>query len=208
MVRTVRRSPLSAFAGERPPPIGHNQGPPLDASFTWRRHVWTKARKDLVPRLPLEVVRRRVRRAAELGLEYPQYASILLGTGRDIVGFLFTCDALGLHLQRTGTLPDPVARKLDGLNRCDRLVGAAAPIDPDELRRALAEARFREVIALPREGTASNAGRDAILAGLKPLALPRDGVVMVGTAPHERKWAEAAQMAKFLPAAQFFPTVG
>ena len=66
------RSAFTAFKGERLPGIGHNQGPPLDAAVSWRRHVWKKARKDLLPKLPLEVIRRRVRRAAELGLEYPQ----------------------------------------------------------------------------------------------------------------------------------------
>ena len=106
------RSPITALNGERLPGIGHNQGPPIEAAVSWRRFAWKKARAKLVPKLPLEIVRRRVRRAAELGLEYPQYASILLGTGRDIVGFLYTCDALGLRLARSGRLEPSVAAKL------------------------------------------------------------------------------------------------
>ena len=65
----IPKSPISALAGERLPGIGHNQGPPLEAGFSWRKHVWTKARKELLPKLPLEVIRRRVARAQELGVE-------------------------------------------------------------------------------------------------------------------------------------------
>ena len=60
-----------------------------------------RARRELLPRLPLEVVRRRVARARQLGLAYPQYAAILLGTGRDIVAFLFTDGGLRLRLERS-----------------------------------------------------------------------------------------------------------
>lgn len=205
--REAPRSPLTALRGERLAGIGHNQGPPLDAAFSWRRHVWKKARKALVPRLPLEVVKRRVRRATELGLEYPQYASILLGTGRDIVGFLFTCDALGMELAR-GRVPEAVRAKLDALIRVERLLGAQAPRDPARLAAALAQNQglvFAETVRLPTDSAPWGAGRDAIAGALAPLRLPSDAVVMIGTEPHHRTWADAAQMAKFLPADQFFP---
>ena len=78
---SLPRSALTALDGERLAGIGHNQGPPIDGALSWRRFAWKKARAVLVPRRPIEVVRRRVRRATQLGLEYPQYASILLGTG-------------------------------------------------------------------------------------------------------------------------------
>ena len=201
------RSPFTAFRGERLAGIGHNQGPPLDAAVSWRRHVWKKARKALVPRLPLEVVKRRVRRATELGLEYPQYASILLGTGRDIVGFLFTCDALGMELAR-GRVPESVRAKLDALIRAERLLGVEAPSEPKRLAAALDRNQglvFAQAVALPGEQAPWAVGRDAIAGALAPLRLPSDAVVMVGTQPHHRTWADAAQMAKFLPADQFFP---
>lgn len=179
----------------------------MDAAVSWRRHVWKKARKELLPRLPLEVVRRRVRRATELGLEYPQYASILLGTGRDIVGFLFTCDALGLRLERDGHLPDGVRAKLGRLIRVDRMIGAEAPSDPAPIATALTHQYGLEIaaaVALPAPGAPWAAGRDAIRAALAPLKMPSDTVVMVGAQPHQRAWSDAAQLAKFVPAEQYF----
>ena len=62
----------------------------------WRHHCWTKARRELLPEMPLEVVRYRMKRAAELGLDYRTYAGVRASTGRDIVAILFSIPALSL----------------------------------------------------------------------------------------------------------------
>ncbi|MGF1552163.1 MAG: hypothetical protein ACFBWO_06645 [Paracoccaceae bacterium] len=74
MVDDAPRSAFARLAGETPPRIGHNGGPPLDPGRSFRAYAWKRARAELVPRLPLEIVRRRVRRARELGLDYPANA--------------------------------------------------------------------------------------------------------------------------------------
>lgn len=74
--------------------IGHNNGPTMEAGASWRRHCWTTARQALLPTLPVEVVRTRVRRAKELGLDYRTYASVRAQTGHDVVAFLFSSNAL------------------------------------------------------------------------------------------------------------------
>ena len=199
------RAPISALPGERLAGIGHNQGPPLDAGQSWRAFAWKKARRELLPRLPLEVIRRRVARARELGLEYPQYASILLGTGRDIVAFLFTSDSMGLRLGRVLEVPAPVAEKIGGLERCQRLMMTGH--DPRRMAVALAaEPRlvFDGIAPAPRQ-PGLGAGRAAIRAALAPLKLPGDAVVMIGTRAEERAWADAARLARFLPAEGYFP---
>ncbi|MEO1490982.1 MAG: hypothetical protein AAFV19_02375 [Pseudomonadota bacterium] len=204
----LSRSPISAFRGERFPGIGHNQGPPLDAAVSWRRHVWKKARRELLPRLPLEIIKRRVARAKQLGLEYPQYASILLGTGRDIVAFLFTSDALGVRLARTPVLPGAVADKLISIERCERLLTTEATGNPMLLSREILRAhqiQMTGTATLPERDAASwTEGRDAIQAALRPLKLPADTVVMIGTERHERTWADAAKLARFIPAENYF----
>ena len=204
----IPKSPFSTFRGERLPGIGHNQGPSMDPGISWRKHLWTKARKELLPKLPLEVIRRRVARAKELGLEYPAYASILLGTGRDIVGFLFTCDALGLRLEKSIELPDPVAAKLAQV-KAKHLLAAEEAAGPEEIARRLVAEHHLTIAgtaALPDPDRAPwTAGRAAIRAALDPLKLPSDTVVMIGTRAHERDWADAARLAKFLPAESYFP---
>ena len=67
--------------------IGHNRGPGQASGF--RAHCWRLARRELLgERLPVEVVRMRVRRAHELGLDYKTYAGVRATTGRDLVAFL------------------------------------------------------------------------------------------------------------------------
>ncbi|MEM9781224.1 MAG: hypothetical protein AAF899_02005 [Pseudomonadota bacterium] len=200
------RSPLTAFEGERLPGIGHNQGPPLDPGRTGRVFAWKKARAELVPRLPLEVVRRRVRRARQLGLAYPDYASILLGTGRDVIGFLFTGPALVERLQRGAPAPAsiPAAR----LDRLSAITGAERRLlAPQELVERIGPL-FAAVAPLPHPGAGWRDGRNAVLTALaavenKP-ALPSDAVVMIGATSDERAWADAAALAKFLPAERYF----
>ncbi|WP_295074341.1 hypothetical protein [Tabrizicola sp.] len=43
--------------------LGHNGGPSLEGGVSWRKHCWSAARERLLPTLPIEVVRLRVKRA-------------------------------------------------------------------------------------------------------------------------------------------------
>lgn len=62
--------------------LGHNQGPPLDPEFAGRLFLWSKAIEAAWKNPPIEVVRRRVARARELGMSYHEYTAILLDTGK------------------------------------------------------------------------------------------------------------------------------
>ena len=208
-VNELPRSPISRFPGEEPPAIGHNQGPPLDPDRSWRAHCWRAARRRLAPRLPLEIVRRRVARAKALGLEYPQYASILLGTGRDVVAFLFTSDALGLRLERQLRIDTAARAKVARLQQSERLLFCRSGDEPAlalAMLDASAQLPFLAAGRSPVAPATVPAGRTAIRGVLDPLRLPGDAVVMIGTERDERVWAEAARLAKFLPATAY--TIG
>ncbi len=185
------------------PGIGHNRGPQRDSGWSWRRHRWVRARADLVgARLPIEVLRGRVKRARELGLAYPAYASVLLGSGRDILGFLYTCDALGLRLRRRLEMPAPVRDALAALVRCDRLVVAPEAEEPDAFRMELQEVSglaFAAATHAPRPHHSWAEAREALREVLNPIKLPPGALVLVGTTPAEAAWAEATNMARFLP---------
>ena len=207
MAPPLPKSPISALTGERLPGIGHNMGPSMDGGAGFRRFAWKKARKALMPRLPLEVLKRRVRRAKQLGLEYPAYASILLGTGRDIVGFLFTCDALGMRLSKTIDPPEAVSEKLKRIERVDAMLAAEhdrVDLLPDLLANA-SGVQFAATSHLPRPDAGPEVGRQSIRTALDPLKLPGDAVVMIGTKAHERAWADAAKLARFIPSDAYFP---
>ncbi len=187
--------------------IGHNRGPSLDPGHGWRRYCWQRARQDLLgPALPLEVVRMRMRRAEELGLRYPAYASILRGTGRDIFAFLFTTEALGLRLKRRLEMPDAVKARLATIRRAERTAFAPEGEAPEPFRIELQEvagSRFA-ACAPPPAGDGWGTARDAISALLRDAQVPGDTVVLIGTEDRHRAWAEAGRLAKFLPAGVYF----
>lgn len=187
------------------PGIGHNSGALQGRS--WRAHCWRKARSGLIgKRMPVEVVRRRVARAQELGLAYPQYASILAGSGRDIIGFLFTCDGMGLRLARRLEMPETVQQKLASLRSCQLTALAPEGELPEEFR---AELQQVSGLAFAACGTSPaspswTVARARISEILVPSGLPADGVVMIGHGGEEAGWAEAAGLARFLPAGSYF----
>lgn len=180
--------------------IGHNKGPTMEPGGAWRRYAWSRARAELLPRMPIEVVRRRVRRARDLGLDYKSYAGIRAATGRDVIALLFSDNAL--RLLRDGRMPADRDAKLATL----RGAGALALVHPPH-RPAIVIER-NSVLQCADTAPSAFAGwsevRDRVLA-LKG-TLPADGVVVIGETWAERDWCEAARLAGFLTADRYFST--
>lgn len=182
------------------PSRGHNGGPSLEEGAAFRAFAWRKARADLLPTLPIEVIRLRVARARELGLDYRTYAGVRASTGRDVVGFLFSTNALRL-LRHGDALPEDRRARLAALLRCDRTAVVQPPLDPV---RVLGLAPLDAVVAAPSSALSWPATRDAIRVILRERGLPADGVVLVGETALEREWCEAGRLAAFLPSDRAF----
>lgn len=180
--------------------IGHNSGRVDEPGKSWRRHVWTKARKNLVGTLPVEVVRLRVKRAKELGLPYKTYAGFRASTGHDLIGFLFSSNAL-LVLRDGQDLPPDRARKLGDLHRTDCTGVAHHPVTPNHLGTLPGLAR---AFSAPAFTDSWSAMRDQVRTIVTSQGQPADRFVMIGDTAFEREWAEAARMAGYLSAADFF----
>lgn len=178
--------------------IGHNGGPSVSEGESWRRHCWTAARAALLPTLPIEVLRTRVRRAADLGLDYKTYASVRAATGHDVVAFLFSGNALRVTPVQV-RMPQDRAKKL-GLVRADRIGLAQGRIVPEMLGRLNPELD-RAFDAPDLLARFSDAGRHlrAILD-----RVPGDRVILVGDMELEREWCAAGRLAGYLPAARYF----
>ncbi len=181
--------------------IGHNGGPTMEPGTAWRRHCWTKARRDLLPTMPLEVIGYRMKRAAELGLDYRTYAGVRATTGRDIVAFLFSSTALGLN--RGPALPAPEAGKLAALVGADRLAAVYRPLDPEAVLACNPAALDRAGVA-PTVFDSWSETRARLLALTRAAGVPADAVLVVGDAAPERGWCGAGRMAGFLQAGRFF----
>ena len=157
--------------------LGHNGGPDLDGT-SWRRHAWSRARAELLPVLPVEVVRLRVRRAKALGLPYRTYAGIRAASGHDLVGFLFSDNALRLTPRER---LEAMAALRHGLVRRDDWPGLHASFPAPGPHAGWAETRQKV-----RSATTGH---------------PADRFLLLGAAPWERGWAEAGALAGYLDAA-------
>ena len=180
------------------PGIGHNRGPLTDDGISWRRFAWAKARADLLPTLPIEVVRLRVKRAQDLGLPYKTYASVRASTGRDVIGFLFSNNALQLFKAGQGLTADKAA-VLAGLKGCDRVALIHAPL----LARFQADP-IDASFAAPAFLAPWPAMRDQLRAVIRARGKPADGYIMIGETAFERDWAEAGKTAGFLTGTRYF----
>ncbi|MCV6824930.1 MULTISPECIES: hypothetical protein [Halocynthiibacter] len=183
--------------------IGHNGGPVTGTG--WNKHCWSKARKDLLPQLPIEVIRTRLRRAKELGLDYKSYASVRSKTGHDIVALLFSSNALRVF--KDG---QPVAeaklQKLAALKHCDSLIAAAIPVSPQSLANQLEDGGVQVLTAFeaPTLAHGIRETREAFKAALSPSKLPGDKVLIVGDTMLEAEWADIARLGAYLPAETYF----
>lgn len=179
---------------------GHNRGPSLQPVGGWHLHCWQRARADLVPHLPIEVLRLRVRRAGELGLDYKTYASVRAATGHDVVAFLFSSNALRV-MGPQAVLPPDRANRLRALVACGRQAMATAPLAPSALLAAtggLIDAAY----PAPPHLAAFGAARGAIRLALGKI--PGDRVLLVGEGALEQDWCAAGGLAGWLPADRFF----
>ncbi len=178
--------------------IGHNGGPSLEGGVSWRRHCWSAARERLLPTLPIEVVRLRVKRAKALGLEYRTYASVRAATGHDVVAFLFSSNALRAVLQRPA-MPVAFAGKLSEVH-AQRIGLATLPLPVTVL--AAANPVLDACHAAPFALASFAEARAAIRLALG--RVPGDQVILVGETVLERDWCAAGRLAGYLPAERYF----
>lgn len=182
--------------------IGHNRGPASDEGESWRRFAWSKAREALLPTLPIEVLRLRVNRAKQLGLPYKTYASVRASTGRDVIGFLFSNNALRVSKAGQMVPADRVA-VLAGLNGCDRVALVQASLLPGFQAEGL-----DGVYPAPAFLDPWPAMRDHLRGVIRARGKPADGFLLIGETAFERDWAEAGRTAGFLSGARYFGAAG
>lgn len=182
------------------PGLGHNLGPTMEPGASWRKHCWGTARQRLLPHLPIEVLRGRIRRARELGLDYKTYASVRAASGHDVVAFLFSSNALRL-LGGNPALPGDRAEKLAAMVNCGRLAVISAPISVDVALTATAGLIDD---AHPAPGALASFSTAKDLLHKAKAGLPGDRVLLVGDMALEQAWCAAGRLAGYVPADRYF----
>ena len=180
--------------------IGHNNGPTMERGAGWRRYAWKRARAELLPKtLPVEILRMRVRRARELGLDYKTYAGVRASTGRDLIAFLFSSNAL--RLQENRITPGRNAA-LQTLKNTGILALIYPPEEPETI--------ILHNPIIDAAGPAPNltdTWQDIREKVSRPLGtIPRDAVLVIGETHLEREWSAAGRLAGYLSAERFFAT--
>ncbi len=170
--------------------------------MTWRKTSWTHARADLLPVLPIEVVRLRVKRAKELGLPYKTYASVRASTGHDLIGFLFSSNALGLV--REPRLDSDRGAKLARVVAARRVALVHRPLDPAVVA---AQIQIDSAHPAPRFHQSWAAMRDQLRDAICSEGQPANRFLLIGETAFEREWAVAVKAAGFLSGTEYFDAV-
>lgn len=189
------------MSGGRQIGIGHNGGPGPGSGF--RAHCWSVARRDLLgARLPIEVVRLHLRRAQALGLDYKTYAGVRATTGRDLVAFLYSSNALGVF--RPGQPVPPTEAARIAASAAQPHLGCAPGVPARLLSQQIGAVSAR---ALPAFGASWSAMRQDMKLWLRAQGLPGDAVLMIGETAHEREMMTAGGLAGFVSGQAFFAGV-
>ena len=179
--------------------IGHNSGQVAAPGHSFRTFAWQKARAALLPNLPIEVVRLRVKRAQDLGLPYKTYAGIRASTGHDLIGFLFSSNAVRV-LRDGDAIPVSRAGKLARI-AADRTVLAHPRVTPDRLAQlpVIDAAHAAPAITLTWAAT-----RDHLKSVTRQRGAAADRFVVVGDTAIERDWVAACGAAGWVASDAYF----
>ena len=179
--------------------IGHNSGHVDAPGHSYRAFAWKKARAALLPNLPIEVVRLRVKRAQDLGLPYRTYAGIRASTGHDLIGFLFSSNALRV-LRDADMIPDTHAAKLARI-AADRTALCQPRVTPGRLSQV-------QVLDAAHPAPLAHLSWAATRDHLKSVARQRghaaDRFVIVGDTALERDWVAACGAAGWIAGDAYF----
>ncbi len=181
--------------------IGHNNGPSMEPGQRFRAYQWRKAQKALMPNtIPLMVVKMRMRRATELGLDYKTYARVRQSSGRDILGLLFSSNALRI-ISDGARMPADRAARLDPV-QAHRLALVHRPNTPAAVLQA--NPQLDATAPAPRFTDSWGQMRGQLETFLRDRQLPGGQVLVIGDAPLEQDWLTAARAAGYLSAAEYF----
>ncbi|MQY42676.1 hypothetical protein GG681_08470 [Epibacterium sp. SM1969] len=182
--------------------IGHNQGPSMEAGHRWRTHQWRKAQQQLMRKtIPLTIVRMRMKRATELGMDYKTYATIRQASGQDILALMFSSNALRI-IGQGAKLPDAEDRALQTVRAAQKLSLVHPPNTPEQVLAANPVLDAADIA--PKFNESWSQMRDRVSGLIQTQKLPRNTVLIIGDAPLEHNWSTAAHAAGYLPASRYF----
>lgn len=205
-VETLRPDKALVVANAAEAGIGHNGGPSMEPGAVLRAHQWRRAQRALMPNaIPKLVLQMRIKRAAELGMDYKTYAKVRQYSGDDITGLLFSSNALRIFAG-DARMPQAEARTLEAVTGARRLVLVHRPQTPEAV--LLRNPMLEGADAAPRLTESWSQMRERIEGLLRGQRLTGSRVLVIGDAPLEAEWVAAGRAAGYLGAQEYFRQVG
>ncbi len=152
--------------------------------------------------IPLMVVKMRVKRARELGLDYKAYAAIRQATGRDILALLFSNNALRVVHAHAPQIPVAQATVLDAVQGAQKLALVHRPLVPMAFETA--NPVINHAGQAPTFTDSWAEMRDHLSDVVRQRNLVGDQVLIIGDTAFERDWCAASKAAGYLEAARYF----
>ncbi|MFS4582568.1 hypothetical protein [Phaeobacter sp. C3_T13_0] len=152
---------------------------------------------NTIPKLVLQM---RLKRAAELGMDYKTYAKVRQTSGQDVLGLLFSSNALRLF--GSPDVPRPEGAVLAQVVGAGRLALVHRPLMPV---RVAETNPFLDVVGpAPVFTEGWDQIRMRVQAVIRKQGLPAASVLVIGDAPLEQEWSAAGRAAAYLSAAEYF----
>jgi hypothetical protein len=199
----------------RRPGIGHNQGPPLEGFG--KLVLWRKASEKAWKPPSREVALMRLRRAEQLGLEYRDYAGVMLDRGRSLSLLATTLPALGpvqqrfLEGQNRWSLDGSASGKVAALKNCEIVVLAdrfrhrrwlQSMADPQAMVNHALGGKLTRLIEIDTRDF--SASLQSFTGALRAMGRVPGETFMVGADWDDVGLAEAAQLPLFKWSWQYF----
>lgn len=181
---------------------GHNQGPTLAPGQTYRAFQWRQAQRTLMPNtMPLMIIRMRVMRARELGMDYRTYASVRQASGQDILALMFSSNALRV-IGPGARMSDAEEKALKAIKAAKKLALVHAPQTPPAVLQA--NPVLDATDASPQFTDSWSEMRERLARFVDAQKLPANQVLIIGDTALEREWMTAAKAGGYLPADRYF----
>ena len=145
------------------------------------------------------VIRMRVARAKEFGLDYKPHAGIWASTGRDVIGFLFSSNALRMVKHQ---FPVETVRQVAAIQDAEMLALVHRPFSLEGVQNA--NPVLNAVDSAPLFDDSWTGIRDKLRGFIAQNRLPSDGVLVIGDTSLERGWSDVARAAVCLSADRYF----
>lgn len=182
--------------------IGHNNGPSMQAGHKLRTYRWRKAQKAMMPNtIPLMIVRMRMKRAQELGMTYKTYAKVRQVSGQDILGLLFSSNALEI-IGDGARMPVTRDRVLKTVKGARKLTLVHRPQSPDAVLQA--NPVLDDAQSAPRFTDSWSQMRDQVSGFIQAQNLSGNQILVIGDAPLEADWLVAGRAGGYLSAQEYF----